>query len=110
MAGQTRSQTGTADNDVTTTATGGTTSGEPGGAAITGTAGRQSSAGSGLPLPLPGLPVHVDPKKVLWWGGLAALATIGVIEWPVAAVVGAGSWVAEQWARQDVRRDTHQQT
>lgn len=55
-------------------------------------------------MPLPGLPLAVDPKRVLWWGGLAALAAIGVIEWPVAAVVGAGSYVAERWAREDARR------
>ena len=109
MPGQTRSGTHMADDDVTTMATGGSTSSEPGDAAATGTAGQQSSAGSGFPLPMPGLPVNVDPKKVLWWGGLAALATIGVIEWPVAAVVGAGSWVAEQWAREDARRDERQQ-
>jgi hypothetical protein len=59
-------------------------------------------------LPVPGLPGNVDPKKVLWWGGLAALAAVGVIEWPVAAVVGAGSYVAERWAREDARRAARQ--
>jgi hypothetical protein len=61
--------------------------------------------GGGFPLPVPGLPSNVDPKRVLWWGGLAALAAVGVIEWPVAAVVGAGSYVAERLARDDARRD-----
>ena len=59
-------------------------------------------------LPIPGLPFSMDRKKVLWWGGLAALAAVGVIEWPVAAVVGAGSYVAERWAREDARRDAQQ--
>jgi len=38
--------------------------------------------------------------NVLWWGGLAAVAALGVVDWPVAALVAAGTWVAEQHARQ----------
>jgi hypothetical protein len=34
-------------------------------------------------------------------GGLAALAAIEIIEWPVALVVGAGSLVAERMVHQD---------
>ncbi len=64
--------------------------------------------GPGPSLQLPGMPFPVDPKRVLWWGGLAALATVGVLEWPVAAVVGAGSYVAERWARDDTRRADQQ--
>ncbi|ATY13421.1 hypothetical protein CU254_25535 [Amycolatopsis sp. AA4] len=45
------------------------------------------------------------PKRALWWGGLAALAAVGVLEWPVAVVVGAGSYVAEKLSRDDARRD-----
>jgi hypothetical protein len=30
----------------------------------------------------------------LWYGGLGALATIGVLEWPVAVVVGAATAIA----------------
>lgn len=68
----------------------------------------RTRAGGAFPsLPVPGLPFSVDPKKVLWWGGLAALATVGVLEWPVAAVVGAGSYVAERWARDDARHAAH---
>jgi hypothetical protein len=37
---------------------------------------------------------------VLWWGGLGAVAALGIVDWPVAALVGAGTWVAEQHARQ----------
>jgi len=36
--------------------------------------------------------------NVLWWGGLAAVAAFGVVDWPVVALVAAGSWVAEQHA------------
>jgi hypothetical protein len=46
----------------------------------------------------------VDPKRVLWLGGLAVLAAVEVLEWPVALVVGAGSYVAEWMARQDVEK------
>jgi hypothetical protein len=45
----------------------------------------------------------MDPTRLLWWGGLAALAAIEIIEWPVALVVGAGSLVAERMARQELR-------
>ncbi len=41
--------------------------------------------------------------RVLWWGGLAAVAAFGVVDWPVAALVAAGSWVAEQHAKQGQR-------
>jgi hypothetical protein len=45
---------------------------------------------------------------MLWWGGLAALAAIEIIEWPVALVVGAGSFVAERLARQDAAKSPTQ--
>lgn len=61
-----------------------------------------------LPLPLPGLPFGIDPKRLLWYGGLAALATVGVLEWPVAAVVGVGSYVTERMAREDALRAVRQ--
>jgi hypothetical protein len=48
---------------------------------------------------------NVDPLRLLWLGGLAALATIEIIEWPVALAVGAGSYVAERLARQDVLQE-----
>jgi hypothetical protein len=53
-------------------------------------------------LPLPGMPVSMPtglPGRVLWWGGLAALAAFDIVDWPVAVLVGAGSWVAEQYAK-----------
>jgi hypothetical protein len=59
---------------------------------------------AGFRLPLPGVG-EVDPLRLLWLGGLAALATIEIIEWPVALMLGAGSFVAERLARQDMRKD-----
>jgi hypothetical protein len=53
-------------------------------------------------LPLPGIHVGMPtgtPGRVLWWGGLAALAAFDIVDWPVAVLVGAGSWVAEQYAK-----------
>jgi hypothetical protein len=53
-------------------------------------------------LPLPGIPIGMPtglPGRVLWWGGLAALAAFEVVDWPVAILVGAGEWVAEQYAK-----------
>lgn len=41
--------------------------------------------------------------RVVWWGGLATVAAFGVVDWPVAALVAAGTWVAEQQARQAAR-------
>jgi hypothetical protein len=52
----------------------------------------------------------VDPKRMLWLGGLAALAAVEVIEWPVALVVGAGSYVAEWMACQDAARPAAQRS
>ena len=53
-------------------------------------------------LPLPGVHIGMPtgtPGRVLWWGGLAAVAAFDIVEWPVAVLVGAGSWVAEQYAK-----------
>ncbi len=53
-------------------------------------------------LPLPGIHIGMPtgmPGRVLWWGGLAAIAAFDIVEWPVAVLVGAGSWVAEQYAK-----------
>ncbi|HKS51498.1 MAG TPA: hypothetical protein VJS67_06475 [Pseudonocardiaceae bacterium] len=59
---------------------------------------------AGFQLPLPGMG-NVDPLRLLWLGGLAALATIEIIEWPVALTLGAGSYIAERLARQDVLQE-----
>jgi hypothetical protein len=34
------------------------------------------------------------PDAVVYWGGLAGLAALGVLDWPVAAAVGVGVAVA----------------
>lgn len=62
---------------------------------------------AGFQLPWPQC-FEVNPTRLLWWGGLAALAAIDIIEWPVALVVGAGSFVAERMARQDAENSTAQ--
>jgi hypothetical protein len=67
------------------------------------------SGGLGLPLP-GGLAAVMDPQRLLWWGGLGAVVAIGVIEWPVAVAIGVGSYVAERFAREDVRRDLGQRS
>jgi hypothetical protein len=50
-----------------------------------------------LRIPLPGLE-RPDPGRLLWYGGLGALATIGVLEWPVAVVIGAATAIAARSA------------
>lgn len=70
----------------------------------------------GPALPLPGIHIGMPagtPGRVLWWGGLAAVAAFDIVEWPVAVLVGAGSWVAEQYAKaaaaqQSTRADAQQ--
>jgi hypothetical protein len=82
-------------------------------AAVGGVAAGESESGAGIfgalggfRLPLPaGFAGGIDPQRLLWLGGLAAVAAVGIIEWPVALVVGAGSYVAERLVREDVRRD-----
>jgi hypothetical protein len=46
--------------------------------------------------------------NVIWWGGLAAVAALGVVDWPVAAIVAAGTWVAEQQSRQAAEQQLKQ--
>jgi len=36
------------------------------------------------------------PETLAWFGGLAALGILGVMEWPVAVVIGAGHLLAHQ--------------
>jgi len=33
-------------------------------------------------------------ERLLYYGGLGLMATVGVLEWPVAAAVGVGVWLA----------------
>ncbi|MGY4101499.1 hypothetical protein ACW2Q0_18385 [Nocardia sp. R16R-3T] len=43
-----------------------------------------------------------DTEPTLLYGGLGAAAVFGLLEWPVAAAVGAGVWVATRARRRDV--------
>ena len=65
--------------------------------------GTNVSALAGFRLPWP-QGFNVDAKRMLWLGGLAALAAVEIIEWPVALVVGASSYVAEWMAHQDAEK------
>ncbi|NMH97022.1 hypothetical protein [Pseudonocardia acidicola] len=75
-------------------------------------AGEERPGGDGRPagerrLPLL-IPRNLDPKRLLWLGGLAALAAIEIIEWPVALAIGAASIIAERFAVEDVRAQNAQ--
>ena len=87
-------------------ASGASATSDDAGAATTADGNGRGNSGSGLAgfrLPWPqGL--DVNPTRLLWWGGLAALAAIEIIEWPVALAVGAGSLVAERMAHQDAEK------
>jgi hypothetical protein len=76
---------------------------------------RTSQQRSGMTLPVVHATIprpHVDLPpmdskrgRVLWLGGLGTLAVIGVLDWPVAVVVAAGAWVAEERARERLQTD-----
>ena len=36
-----------------------------------------------------------EPQRLAFYGGLAALAVFGIVDWPVAAVLGVGHLLAE---------------
>lgn len=48
---------------------------------------------TGITIRLPSLG-DITAKRLLWYGGLGALATLGVLDWPVALVVGTGTLIA----------------
>lgn len=53
-----------------------------------------------VPVPSPHVGLPTGTKgRVLWWGGLAAVAAFGVVDWPVVGLIAAGEWVAEQYAK-----------
>lgn len=53
-----------------------------------------------------GLPnMNSVPGRVLWLGGLGTLAALGALDWPVAVAIAAGTWVAEQRARERLRQE-----
>jgi hypothetical protein len=70
------------------------------GGTSTGFAQGLGRAASGLGAALPSLG-QVDKRRVLWVGSLVAAGALGVLEWPVAAAVGIGSFVAEKFAKSD---------
>ncbi|HXB50702.1 MAG TPA: hypothetical protein VNW50_23325 [Streptosporangiaceae bacterium] len=37
-----------------------------------------------------------EPKRLAYYGGLAALAAFGILDWPVAVALGIGHLLAEQ--------------
>jgi hypothetical protein len=51
-------------------------------------------SGDGYVLPLVGVRLPSTLVNVGFWGGLAGVAVVGVVELPVAAVIGAGVLVA----------------
>jgi len=48
-----------------------------------------------------------NTNRILWFGGLAALAALDVIAWPVAGVVAAATYIAERSARASLREQPH---
>ena len=50
------------------------------------------------------------PDAVLYWGGLAGLAALGIFEWPVAAAIGVGVAVANGRRRPRPEQPTIQPT
>ncbi|MEV4459565.1 hypothetical protein [Microbispora sp. NPDC049633] len=36
------------------------------------------------------------PERIMYYGGLGALAALGILEWPVAAAIGAGTLIAQR--------------
>jgi hypothetical protein len=40
-----------------------------------------------------------EPKSLLYYGGVGALAALGMLEWPVAVAAAAGVWVATHTGR-----------
>ncbi|MGZ4427669.1 MAG: hypothetical protein ACXVW2_09770 [Nocardioidaceae bacterium] len=59
-----------------------------------------------LPRPRLGLPSASGvPGRVLWLGGLGTLAVVGALDWPVAVAIAAGTWVAEQRARERLQAE-----
>jgi hypothetical protein len=43
------------------------------------------------------------PRRLAWYGGIAALAVAGLIEWPVAAVLAVGHLLAEDHHNKMIR-------
>lgn len=46
-------------------------------------------------LPVLGHVALPAPERLAWYGGVAALALVGVIDWPVAAIIVAGHFLSD---------------
>ncbi|MEV5710339.1 hypothetical protein [Actinoallomurus sp. NPDC052274] len=55
--------------------------------------------GRSVELPVLGQVVLPPPEKLIYYAGLGLLAAFEVVEWPVALVIGAGHWLADQQHR-----------
>ncbi|MBB6476328.1 hypothetical protein [Sphaerisporangium rubeum] len=44
------------------------------------------------------------PERMLYYGALGALAVFGLVEWPVAAAIGAGTMLAQRARREGMER------
>ncbi|MHB8512097.1 MAG: hypothetical protein ACYDCC_07925 [Actinomycetota bacterium] len=53
-----------------------------------------------LPIPIEHIKGMAPGKKILFFGALGALAVGGLLDWPVALVVAAGTLIAEQQAHE----------
>lgn len=58
-------------------------------------------------VPLPSIlpPASSTRGRILWYGGLGAVAVFGAVDWPVVVAIAAGTWVAEQSARERVHEE-----
>jgi hypothetical protein len=66
---------------------------------------RPARTGTTITIPVPSLQSMpavretFEPKHLVWFGGLVVAGAAGILEWPVVAAVGVGSYVAERFAR-----------
>jgi hypothetical protein len=44
------------------------------------------------------------PRELVFYTGLGALGALGLVEWPVAAAIGAGTMIARRSARDERRQ------
>ncbi|MGC9670746.1 hypothetical protein ACNTMW_29890 [Planosporangium sp. 12N6] len=71
------------------------------------------NGGRGIRLPVIGARIPLSLPRtgrpglahVLWLGGLVGAAVLGVVEWPVAAALAAGTWLIERFAKATVREE-----
>jgi hypothetical protein len=49
------------------------------------------------------------PERLAYYAGLGALAALGIIEWPVAVAIGAGTMLAKRALRRDRSGGMHEE-